>query len=291
MRPRRFRPPARQPRVEGAVCRPTSSRSCTPTPRRSSRATRRSARRCCRCCTSCSRSTATSPGRGIEFCAEVLDLTTAEVSGVATFYTQYKRHPNGDYTVGVCTNTLCAVMGGDQIWDVGQRAPRHRPRRDHRGRQDHPRAGRVQRGVRLRAGRDGQLGVLRQPDARVAPTGSSTTCAPARTVAPDPRRRQGVHFKEVSRVLAGLRRRPRRRGRRRRPGLPAGPAARPRARLDRAGRTRPRADGRRRRAQRAADTSRAPTAPTAPPAPPRRTAPRTTPTRRLRAGSDGMSTS
>jgi NADH-quinone oxidoreductase subunit E len=56
-------------------------------------------------------------GRGIAFCAEVLDLTTAEVSGVATFYTQYKRHPNGEYTVGVCTNTLCAIMGGDQIWD------------------------------------------------------------------------------------------------------------------------------------------------------------------------------
>ena len=46
----------------------------------------------------------------------MLDLTTAEVAGVATFYTQYKRHPNGDYTVGVCTNTLCAVMGGDQIF-------------------------------------------------------------------------------------------------------------------------------------------------------------------------------
>ena len=56
-------------------------------------------------------------GRGIDFCAEVLDLTTAEVSGVATFYTQYKRHPNGEFTVGVCTNTLCAIMGGDQIWD------------------------------------------------------------------------------------------------------------------------------------------------------------------------------
>lgn len=56
-------------------------------------------------------------GRGIDFCADVLDLTTAEVSGVATFYTQYKRHPNGEYTVGVCTNTLCAIMGGDQIWD------------------------------------------------------------------------------------------------------------------------------------------------------------------------------
>ena len=57
-------------------------------------------------------------GRGIAFCAEKLDLETAEVSGVATFYTQYKRHPNGEYTVGVCTNTLCAIMGGDAIWDA-----------------------------------------------------------------------------------------------------------------------------------------------------------------------------
>mgnify|MGYP001466406539 CR=1 FL=1 len=55
-------------------------------------------------------------GRGIALCAELLDLTTAEVSGVATFYTQYKRHPNGEFTVGVCTNTLCAVMGGDAIF-------------------------------------------------------------------------------------------------------------------------------------------------------------------------------
>ncbi|MBC7297685.1 MAG: NADH-quinone oxidoreductase subunit NuoE [Demequina sp.] len=53
---------------------------------------------------------------GIQFCAELLDLTSAEVSAVATFYTQYKRRPNGTYQVGVCTNTLCAVMGGDEIW-------------------------------------------------------------------------------------------------------------------------------------------------------------------------------
>lgn len=56
--------------------------------------------------------------RGIAFCAETLDITPAQVSGVATFYTQYKRFPNGDYTVGVCTNTLCAVMGGDAIWEA-----------------------------------------------------------------------------------------------------------------------------------------------------------------------------
>ncbi len=54
---------------------------------------------------------------GIELCADVLDITAAEVAAVATFYTMYKRHPMGEYHVGVCTNTLCAVMGADAIWD------------------------------------------------------------------------------------------------------------------------------------------------------------------------------
>jgi NADH-quinone oxidoreductase subunit E len=55
---------------------------------------------------------------GIAFCAELLDLTKAEVSAVSTFYTMYKRKPVGDYHVGVCTNTLCAVMGGDAIYEA-----------------------------------------------------------------------------------------------------------------------------------------------------------------------------
>ena len=54
---------------------------------------------------------------GIEACAEILDISAAEVSGVATFYTMYKRKPVGDFHVGVCTNTLCAVMGGDAIFE------------------------------------------------------------------------------------------------------------------------------------------------------------------------------
>ena len=53
---------------------------------------------------------------GIAFCAAQLGLTEAEVTGVATFYTMYKRNPAGEYHVGVCTNTLCAVMGGDAIF-------------------------------------------------------------------------------------------------------------------------------------------------------------------------------
>ena len=54
---------------------------------------------------------------GIKACAEILEISEAEVSGVATFYTMYKRRPVGDYHVGVCTNTLCAVMGGDLIFE------------------------------------------------------------------------------------------------------------------------------------------------------------------------------
>lgn len=54
-------------------------------------------------------------GTGIDFCAEQLGLTAAEVTAVATFYSMYRRTPTGDYHVGVCTNTLCAVLGGDAI--------------------------------------------------------------------------------------------------------------------------------------------------------------------------------
>ena len=52
---------------------------------------------------------------GIAFCAGRLGLSDAEVSAVATFYSMYRRAPTGDYLVGVCTNTLCAIMGGDAI--------------------------------------------------------------------------------------------------------------------------------------------------------------------------------
>lgn len=57
---------------------------------------------------------------GVGFCAAQLGLTPAEVTAVATFYSMYRRTPTGDYLVGVCTNTLCAIMGGDAILEVLQ---------------------------------------------------------------------------------------------------------------------------------------------------------------------------
>ncbi|SCX46630.1 NADH-quinone oxidoreductase subunit E [Klenkia marina] len=55
---------------------------------------------------------------GVALCAQELGLTKAEVGAVATFYTMFKRRPTGRHLVSVCTNTLCAVLGGQRIYDA-----------------------------------------------------------------------------------------------------------------------------------------------------------------------------
>ena len=54
---------------------------------------------------------------GVQICADLLGISTAQVNGVATFYTMYKRRPAGHHHIGVCTTTVCAVMGGDILLD------------------------------------------------------------------------------------------------------------------------------------------------------------------------------
>jgi len=55
--------------------------------------------------------------QGVAFCADLLGITKAQVGAVATFYTMYKRRPTGEYLVSVCTNTLCNIMGGQEVYD------------------------------------------------------------------------------------------------------------------------------------------------------------------------------
>jgi len=55
---------------------------------------------------------------GIAEVAEMVGLTHAEVTAVATFYSMYVRKRSGEYRVGVCINSLCALLGGDEIWDT-----------------------------------------------------------------------------------------------------------------------------------------------------------------------------
>ena len=55
---------------------------------------------------------------GLALVAEYVDLTEAEVTAVATFYTMYLKRESGQVRVGVCINSLCALLGGDAIWDA-----------------------------------------------------------------------------------------------------------------------------------------------------------------------------
>lgn len=58
----------------------------------------------------------------IEACAAILDISTAEVNAVATFYTMYRRRSvGGTHHIGVCINTGCGLLGGDAIYEAVSR--------------------------------------------------------------------------------------------------------------------------------------------------------------------------
>jgi NADH-quinone oxidoreductase subunit E len=46
--------------------------------------------------------------------ADVMQLTPADVAGVVTFYTMYKRKDPGKFLISVCTNLSCTINGADE---------------------------------------------------------------------------------------------------------------------------------------------------------------------------------
>jgi NADH-quinone oxidoreductase subunit E len=48
----------------------------------------------------------------------VLGLTPADVEGVATFYTMFKRKHPGKFLISVCTNLSCSVNGAEETADA-----------------------------------------------------------------------------------------------------------------------------------------------------------------------------
>lgn len=51
----------------------------------------------------------------IELVAERLQLSTAHVKGVVTFYTLFNQHPVGKHQVWVCRTLSCALKGSDAM--------------------------------------------------------------------------------------------------------------------------------------------------------------------------------
>jgi NADH-quinone oxidoreductase subunit E len=55
--------------------------------------------------------------QGMEEVAEHVGLTPAEVLGVCSFYSMFKRSPQGKFLVSVCTSVSCMVNGGPELLD------------------------------------------------------------------------------------------------------------------------------------------------------------------------------
>jgi NADH-quinone oxidoreductase subunit E len=55
---------------------------------------------------------------GLREVADLLDLTTAEVEAVATFYTMYRLRPTGTHLVNVCTNLACMLRGANDVYET-----------------------------------------------------------------------------------------------------------------------------------------------------------------------------
>jgi NADH-quinone oxidoreductase subunit E len=53
--------------------------------------------------------------QAMEEIGRLLDITPAQVLGVCSFYTMFKREPVGRLVVSVCTNVSCLVNGGPEL--------------------------------------------------------------------------------------------------------------------------------------------------------------------------------
>ena len=51
----------------------------------------------------------------IEFLAELLEVPTARVRAVASFYTMFDKKPVGKYHIQVCQNLSCSLMGSEHV--------------------------------------------------------------------------------------------------------------------------------------------------------------------------------
>lgn len=49
--------------------------------------------------------------------AETLDMPLSELFGIATFYSQFRLQPTGQYKISVCLGTACYVKGSDKVFN------------------------------------------------------------------------------------------------------------------------------------------------------------------------------
>jgi NADH-quinone oxidoreductase subunit F len=58
------------------------------------------------------------PEAALNRVCEITDITPASITGVATFYSQFRTRPAGRHFIKVCIGTACHVMGGETIFQA-----------------------------------------------------------------------------------------------------------------------------------------------------------------------------
>lgn len=61
------------------------------------------------------------PKEVLEHVCEVTEITPASITGISTFYDQFRHSPAGKYIVRVCVGTACHVKGAQQVHDAFHR--------------------------------------------------------------------------------------------------------------------------------------------------------------------------
>ena len=61
------------------------------------------------------------PQEALDLVCEQTEITPAEITGVATFYSQFRLEPAGEHFVKVCVGTACHVKGASRVYDAFMR--------------------------------------------------------------------------------------------------------------------------------------------------------------------------
>jgi NADH-quinone oxidoreductase subunit F len=61
------------------------------------------------------------PTEALQRVCERTDIAPAAITGVSTFYDQFRHRPAGKHTIRVCIGTACHVKGGQQVYDAFKR--------------------------------------------------------------------------------------------------------------------------------------------------------------------------
>ncbi|HRZ96690.1 MAG TPA: NAD(P)H-dependent oxidoreductase subunit E, partial [Paludibacter sp.] len=61
------------------------------------------------------------PVEALEKVCELTEITQTQITGVSTFYSQFRHKPAGKHTIKVCVGTACHVKGAMQVFDAFKR--------------------------------------------------------------------------------------------------------------------------------------------------------------------------